>query len=496
MFSRGLMLAGVLLASLTFCLTATAGEASSEMKDVLARIKALEDKNKQLEDQNKQLSSAISGGGKAAIDKTMEKYDAQMSRVITAPDPQCNRPLKIGGYLDFSYEYNLTRPDNQQNNNRIFDRDSNGFNLHLAEINFERLPTKAGDAGFRIDTDFGTDPRVFSAQDNTGAPGSRNADFNVVDLQQAYIEYIAPIGHGITIDAGKFVTWSGAEVIEASDNINSSRSFLFGLAIPFTHTGIRATYPVFTGDCGNNWTVRLGVVNGWDNIQDQNDAKTGIFLSNWQIFKWWNWTVTGAVGDESFVDERSRFAAATAGATLNGDAGDFEGTFDDITAPGAASVQLQQRNFDSHNHGARALFDTTMTFTPWEKFTFAVNADYCQEGGLPNGFSSRRNHDWYGVAGYAKYQFLKKWYVAGRAEYFNDPDGARTGQRQALKSGTITTDWALSDPLHVRFEYRHDMSNVDSFSDTKGVGNGGVNSVRPFRSDSQDTLMMQWLYKF
>jgi hypothetical protein len=497
MLQRGLVLAGVLLASLTFCMTAIAGEASSDMKEVLARLKALEDKNKQLEDQNKQLSSAISGGGKAAIDRTMEKYDAQMAHVITAPDPNCNRPLKIGGYLDFSYEYNLTRPDNQQNNLRTFDKDSNGFNLHLAEINFERLPTEAGQAGFRIDTDFGNDARFTASQDNTGAPTSRTDDFNVVDLQQAYIEYIAPIGNGITIDAGKFVTWSGAEVIESSDNINSSRSFLFGLAIPFAHTGIRATYPVFKGgDCGGGWTVGLGVVNGWDNIQDQNDAKTGILLSNWQVLKWWNWTVTGAVGDESYVDERVRFAGATAGATLNGDAGDFEATFDDITAPGAASVQLQGRNFDSHNHGVRALFDTTMTFTPWEKFTFVANADYGQEGSLPNGYSARRNRDWYGVAGYVKYQFSKKWYVAGRYEYFNDPDGARTGSRQALQSGTITTDWALSDPLHIRFEYRHDMANVDSFSDTKGIGNGGVNQVRPFRSDSQDTIMMQWLYKF
>lgn len=490
MFQRGLALAAVLLASLTF--SVCAGEASAEMKDVLARLKALEDKNKELEAKNRQLESHVKtvGATGKAVDATLDKYTAKMANVITSPDPH-GRPLRIGGYLDFSYQFNFNRPDNQNNNNRLFDRDSNGFNLHLAELDFERLPTEAGQAGFRVDVALGTDPRIFASQDNFTAPGQRFADLEVVDLQQAYIEYIAPIGNGITIDAGKFVTWSGYEVIEAADNMNSSRGLLYSYAIPIGHTGIRATYPVFK----DKWTVGLGLVNGWDNIQDQNDAKTAIFLSDWQVTKWWKWIVTGTVGDESFVDERSRFAAATAGATLTADAGDFEGTFDDPAAPGISST-VTGKNFDSHNGSPRVLLDTSMIFTPWEKWTFAVNADYAQEGGLPNGFSARRNRDWYGIAGYAKYQFHDCWYVAGRYEYFNDLDGARTGFRQAIQSATITVDWALSNPLHVRFEYRHDESNIDSFSDRSNFDNNGANPGRPFDRDSQDTIMMQWLYKF
>ncbi len=45
------------------------------------------------------------------------------------------------------------------------------------------------------------------------------------------------------IDAGKFVTPIGAEVIESQDNWNYTRSTLFGYAIPFYHTGLRATVP-------------------------------------------------------------------------------------------------------------------------------------------------------------------------------------------------------------------------------------------------------------
>jgi hypothetical protein len=493
MVQRGLLLAGVLLACLSLGQAVRAAD-DAQMKDILARMKALEDKNKELETKLK--AAEQRPGTTAALDKAIARADSQMGSVITGEDPHC-RPLKIGGYIDVSYQYNFNRPDNRNNNLRTFDRDSNGFNVHLAEINFERLPTCAGEAGFRIDLNYGTDTRTTFAQDNFTDPSLRFTENNMVDLQQAYISYIAPIGNGITIDGGKFVTWAGAEVIEASDNINSSRSLLFGLAIPFTHTGLRATYDVFQGgDCGGKWTVGAGLVNGWDNIQDQNDSKTAMFLSNWQATKWFNWVVVGTVGDEQFVDERARLRAALAGPTLtNPDGGDFAGSdLDDPTIPGVGST-ITGKLFDEGDSGLRTLLDTTITLTPLDKWTFQINADYGHENKVPS-FNGPRNRTWYGAAAYAKWQFLEKWYVAGRGEVFNDRDGARTGRNQTLWETTLTVDWTLSDPMHIRFEYRHDDSNVDSFSNSKGVGNGGVNFAKPFRAESQDTVMMQWLYKF
>lgn len=497
MVQRGLILAAMLLACL--CLGSVSNAADADMKEVMARLKALEDKNKDLEGKLKTAEAKAENRASvnSAVDRAMAAAAVKLSSVVTAEDC-CQRPLKIGGYLDFSYQYNLTKPDSGHNHNRVFDNDSNGFNLHLAEINFERLPTKAGEAGFRIDLALGTDQRVFASQDYASDPSQRFQQFKDIDLQQAYIEYIAPIGKGITIDAGKFVTWSGAEVIEASDNMNASRSILFGFAIPFTHTGFRATYEALSGDKDGigKWTVGAGLVNGWDNIQDQNDAKTWMAMSNWQATKWFNWVVVATYGDEQAVDERALLRGQLAGPTLtNPDGGAFAGSdLDDATIPGLGST-LTGRNWDSHNTGARTLIDTTMTFTPWDKLTFVLNGDYGSENRVPQA-NGPRNRTWWGAAGYVKYQFLKNWYIAGRAEYFNDDDGVRTGLRQCLWEGTLTADWALSDPLHVRFEYRHDESNRNSFSDTKGVGNGGVNFARALRSDKQDTLMMQWLYRF
>ncbi|HEY3321333.1 MAG TPA: porin [Planctomycetota bacterium] len=471
------------------CLAAEPG-----MADVLARLKALEDKNRELELKLKQAEARPSVT--AAVDKVLSDAGASAAKVgavITAPDATC-RPLKIGGYLDVSYEYNLTRPDNQKNNLRIFDQDSNGFNVHLAKLFFERLPTKPGEAGFRVDLAFGTDARFFAAQDNTMDTAERGSAPFEVDLEQAYLEYIADVGNGITLDFGKMVTMHGAEVIEAADNINSSRGLLFGFAIPATHTGARASYEVFK----DKWKVMAGIFNGWDNIQDQNNAKTGMLQSTWTPNKWFTWVVGAMYGDEQFIDERAVLRAQTALPTLaNPDGGPFSGSdLSDPTIPEVSST-LDGRLWNSNDKNGRFLVDTIFTFTPWEKWTFVLNGDYCNESSVPT-LNGVKNRQWYGAAGYIKYQFAKNWYIANRTEWFNDPEGVRTGMRQSLWESTITADWALSDPLHIRFEYRHDESNRRAFSDDRGVGslNDPYNISHPFKSRGQDTLMMQWLYKF
>ena len=156
------------------------------------------------------------------------------------------------------------------------------------------------------------------------------------------MEYIVGVGcnNGVTIDMGKFVTWMGAEVIEASDNINASRSLLFGDAIPFGHTGVRATYTPFK----DKWTVGLGVVNDNDFVQNPMNSPTAIFESNWTATKWFNWVVSGSVGDSNFIDERQRFADATGPATILNPAAPGDDPTDPTT-PGAES-QLNGRKFD------------------------------------------------------------------------------------------------------------------------------------------------------
>jgi len=486
MQNRGLFVAAMILACLS--LGSVLGADDTTMKDVMARLKALEDKNRDLESKLKQAETTNTRRSSVdkAVDRAMITSEEKLGSVISCPD-QFNRPLKICGSLDVTYQYNFNEPDNQFNGLRAFDRYHNSFNANYAEVNFERLPNNPGEAGFRIDLGYGADTSIMASRTAGGPPTDR-----IVDLQQAYIEYIAPVGTGITIDAGKFVTWAGYEVIESVDNINSSRSFLFTYAIPIAHTGIRATYNVFK----DKWKVGLGVVNGWDNLQDENMAKTAIFLSDWKPLSWFNWIVTGTIGDESFGDERARFAAATSPATLlNPDGGEFDGTFDDPTAPGAKAL-ANGKLFDSRDSSPRFLVDTSLIFTPWDKWTFVINADYGTEDSGKQSTTNESYHEWWGVAGYLKYQFAKKWYVAARAEVFDEDGASRTGTSQTLYSGTVTLNYNFTEASAVRFEYRHDESNNDKvFPRADGFDNNSDFSV-PQTRHSQDTVMIQFLYKF
>src|SRR5262249_52290933 len=99
-----------------------------------------------------------------------------------------------------------------------------------------------------------------------GGPSVSNFDQY---LKEGYLEYLAPVGKGLTIDVGKFVTNAGAEVIETKDNWNYSRGLLFSWAIPYFHFGVRAKYTF-------NSKIALSgfLLNGWNDSVDNNSGKT------------------------------------------------------------------------------------------------------------------------------------------------------------------------------------------------------------------------------
>ena len=379
---------------------------------------------------------------------------------------------------------------------RCFDNDPNGFNMHLAELIFDASPAKPGEVGFRVDLAFGSDVRLFKATDKFVRNSvARLNDFADADFKQAYIEYIIPVGcpgekKGITLDMGKFVTWAGEEWIEAADNIMTSHSFLFTYAIPYTHTGVRATYDVFDNHCMGKWTVGGALYNGWDNQQDQNRSKTGAIYSDWKPTNWFEWISVGMYGAERVQDQRDEFDNAV----INGG---LDPT--DPATPGFGALNTgntffgtldggrDRRFFDPQRGAARVLADTILTFKPVcgkDVLVLAFNGDYGhEEGGT-----------WAGGAAYIKWRFAKKWYLGMRGEYFFDEDGARTGIAQTLTEGTALVDYALTEALQTRVEFRHDHSNKGVFSDRHPTD---LDLNQPFHKQSQNTVLFSWLaYKF
>src|SRR5260370_33205678 len=99
-------------------------------------------------------------------------------------------------------------------------------------------------------------------------------------------------GGPLTVIAGKFTTLSGTEVIASTGNTNISRSMLFG-AVPFTHTGVRATWAL-----SDTVSLIAGINNGWDQLTDANKGKTAELGATLNPIKPLSITVSGYSGQE------------------------------------------------------------------------------------------------------------------------------------------------------------------------------------------------------
>jgi Putative beta-barrel porin-2, OmpL-like. bbp2 len=264
------------------------------------------------------------------------------------------------------------------------------------------------------------------------------------DVTQAFLQYATG---SWTFVGGKFVTLAGAEVINSPTNTNFSRSILFGYAIPFTHTGARATYAF-----SDSFSLTGGVNQGWDDIKDTNTSKSGEIGITWTPSK-----MITLAAMEHFGRER---AAGLTNTEL------------------PAAFQLE---------GQRNLFDAVLTVNATEKLTFVLNYDNASQANTVNVTpAGATKSKWSGLAGYANYQFNDQWRLSFRAETFSDKQGYRTGVAQKWNEGTLTVAWLPIKPVELRAEVRRDHSNVASFLDANGVtGRNNNNSYG-----------LQFLYKF
>jgi hypothetical protein len=303
------------------------------------------------------------------------------------------------GFVDTYYSINFAQPASRANKYRNFDVSESQFDLALAELVFQKT---ADPLGFRIDADFGTA--------NDLVQGGTTSTLGI--LQQAYLSAVVPVGEGLTLDAGKFVTHMGFEVIESKDNWNYSRSLLFAFAIPYYHVGLRAAYPVW------DRVVLSGYVsNGWNSFSDNNGSKT-------------------------------------VGASV------VAAPFEDVTVAAGWIGGVEQP--DSVGSGARNVVDATVQYRPTDRLSLAVNGAFGSED-LPSGSVS-----WHGGALYARYAFSGGTAAAVRLESYDDPDGHTTGVPQRIDEITLTVEQQVLSHLLLRAEYRHDRSSAHVFDDEAG----------------------------
>ena len=308
-------------------------------------------------------------------------------------------PTTLSGFVDVYYGYNSNQPASRTTAFRNFDINSGQFGLNMIELVADKAPDAAASrVGYHVALGFGQ---------AMNAVNYNELGFDQY-LKEGYLEYLAPVGKGLQINVGKFVTPAGGEVIETKDNWNYSRGLLFTLAIPYFHFGASAKYAF-----NPKFALTGYLVNGWNNSVDNNSGKTTGFSAAWT--------------------PNSKF--------------------------GLVQNYLVGPEQNDENKDFRHLFDTVVTYSPNSKVSFMANYDYGQDH--PGGVSAH----WSGIAGYIKYAPNDKWALATRGEYFSDNGGNETGQTQKLSEFTFTLQRMLASKLMTRLEFRRDMSDQNVFPD-------------------------------
>jgi hypothetical protein len=398
--------------------------------------------------------------------------------------------ITLSGYVDTSYTQQFggkgTAFGSAQALGHQFDVQNNDFNINAVKIALEKaLPDKnEWAAGFRIDTMYGHDATILSATDpELGSSGSS------VYLEQALVKVNIPVGNGLKLYMGKFVTFLGYEVIESPANLNFSRGLLFTNAIPLTHTGIYADY-VFN----DTFEAKFGIVDGWNQSASTPSSGTFFNADEHNDYPFGGKAITGqlninAPGKNANITQS--FIYSPSGEPGNGPAG-FAGT----------------------DNGPIAVYDIwgnwSPTFVKDSALTLGFNFDvgyngasgYSQTFVQPTGAPSAvytggyDSNTWWGAALYTQYKVSKLLTLAARGEYLHEdaainPKFGAIGVANDDFSETLTASFNIWDNLLTRVEYRYD--HLTNGSTNPGV-NGGKNNVATYTN--QDEISVEAVYSF
>ena len=368
-----------------------------------------------VEKQAEQTEVAEEEAHKATVAAKAEKLAPPPTPVIdekTAKVLAALSDLTIRGSIDLYLSHNFNNPvpvtaipaasQTPQNTYHIFDIYHESAQLSLARVLIQK---QIEPVTMTLELGYGPSMQIIS--------GSLT-DNNQSNVMQAVIGYKTK--GGILIEAGRFLTHMGYEVITAQDNWNYSRGVLFGYMVPFWHQGIKVTVPVL-----EKLSIMALVVNGWNNSHDLNDDK------NYGAQVAYTPTETLAI------------------------------TFNYLTGKEPATASTTARGGDLKN-----AYELISTYKASQKLSFAVDANMLTYDTAVKSSSAT------GAALYARYAFAKNWAVSPRFEYLDDKDNlalaASFPSGQKLTTATVTFENKLSENLLWRAEYRSDLSTEKPFT--------------------------------
>lgn len=342
-------------------------------------------------------------------------------------------------YLDIAYLQDFNFPENHRWRSRTTSSRFNEFAPNMGFVNIRKDATAQSRWGMELGAQGGNDSKDFAFLPNE--PKVDGAD-TLRHIQRANVSYLAPVGHGLTIQAGLFNSLLGYESLYAKDNANYTRSWIADNT-PYMMFGVNARYPV-----NEQLTVTGFVINGYYHLSRPNDQPSyGAQLA----FK-----PTGQL---------------TVTETL-------------YAGPDQRKTSLEFWRFYLNSIVEWRSQDLTLAFS-YDIGTESI----ATQPGEPRTFVMGTNL-------VARWHVSGPWAVALRPELYWDRNGRWTGNEQFVKAMTTTLEYA------VPFGWTHSRARLEHrWDESTGAGGGffkrgDVTPGVPGLTASQHLLIMAFLWSF
>jgi hypothetical protein len=353
---------------------------------------------------------AIPGDGRALRNQAdklaaVSEQEAQGGPAATQPDPQ----WAYGGFLDAAYLLDFNHPANHLFRSRgtAYKVDEPLLNVGAAYV--RKSGSEASRWGLELTLQGGQDSRIFGF--SSTAPNLPGAEW-LRHLGPTDVSYLAPIGKGLTVQAGIFSSLIGYDSLYAKDNFNYTRPWGADFT-PYLMMGVNASYP-FT----QKLTGTVFVVNDYFHLANPNSVPSeGVQIA---------YKLTGHTTLKETV----------------------------LYGPHQSNTG---REFWRFLWDSIVEWKTDRITIPFE---YHVGTEKVATTGNPRAL-------WMSAQLPVHWVFSKNWSATARPEVYWDRDGRLTGFRQTVKADTTTLEYRI--PYRdfgaiVRLEHRID--------DSRGPGGG------------------------
>ncbi|TGL56586.1 porin [Leptospira kemamanensis] len=310
------------------------------------------------------------------------------------------KSLKFGAFVDTYYSHNANHPKSKERAYTTQAVRNDEFNINLGFVDAKWQEEKIRG---RIALQFGTSVNTnYAAESRKDISSNQNA---VKHIQEAYVGF--KLTKNTWLDAGIYFGHIGHESWISSDNWNYTRALALDY-VPYYSSGVRITTK-FT----EKFQFQFHVMNGWQNITDQNKDKSLGTQFKYQFTPHFAITANQFVGNEApdFERKQTRFYNNTIlewkvfdwlAFALSGDVGaqktkeslSYEPWWKDVNSVLPTYISRESKAYNQWYHGT---FWTSFRYEDLFRLSFRIERfydpkqvlaeTYTRNGFLTNGYT-------------------------------------------------------------------------------------------------------------